>query len=129
MNGSAELFPGFAVHRVKTEGAEIFLRTGGRGPPLLLLHGYPQTHACWHKVAAELARHVTLVMPDLRGYGSSSVPASDPEHRRYSKRAMAEDCLQVMRSLGHHHFIAAGHDRPFRKHDRMLARFDRFHRF
>ncbi len=112
MNAIADLFPGFAEHRIATDGgAEIFLRIGGTGPPLLLLHGYPQSHACWHRIAPELARHATLVMPDLRGYGASSVPASDAHHKAYSKRAMAEDCLQVMRALGHERFIAAGHDR------------------
>ena len=87
------------------------LRTGGAGPPLLLLHGYPQTHVCWHKIAPELARHFTLVVPDLRGYGASSAPAGDAEHMTYSKRAMAADCLAVMRALGHRHFMVAGHDR------------------
>jgi haloacetate dehalogenase len=111
MTAAADLFPGFAEHRIATDGAEIFLRIGGSGPPLLLLHGYPQTHVCWHKIAAELARHVTLIMLDLRGYGASSVPPSDTGHVAYSKRAMAEDCLQVMRALGHARFAVAGHDR------------------
>ena len=87
------------------------MRTGGTGPPLLLLHGYPQTHVCWHKIAPELARHVTLVLADLRGYGASSAPAGDAEHKIYSKRAMAEDCLAVMRALGHERFMVGGHDR------------------
>ena len=99
-----------AAHQ-DTQGAEIFLRTGGSGPPLLLLHGYPQTHVCWHKIAPELARHVTLVIADLRGYGASSAPPGDAEHTTYSKRAMAEDCLRVMRALGHERFMVAGHDR------------------
>jgi haloacetate dehalogenase len=111
MNALPDLFPGFAERRIKTEGAEIFLRTGGTGPPLLLLHGYPQTHVCWHKVAPELTRYATLVIPDLRGYGTSSAPPGDAEHKTYSKRAMAEDCLAVMRALGHPRFIVAGHDR------------------
>jgi haloacetate dehalogenase len=111
MNAMPDLFPGFAERRIKTEGAEIFLRTGGSGPPLLLLHGYPQTHVSWHKVAPELARHFTLVIADLRGYGASSAPPGDAEHAVYSKRAMAQDCLAVMRSLGHQRFIVAGHDR------------------
>jgi haloacetate dehalogenase len=109
-----ELFPGFASRRIKTQGAEIFLRTGGSGPPLLLLHGYPQTHACWHKMAPELAKHFTLVIPDLRGYGESSVPASDEKHLVYSKRAMAADCLTVMRELGHQSFMVLSHDRGAR---------------
>jgi haloacetate dehalogenase len=111
MNVTADLFPGFAERRIDTGAAQIFVRTGGRGVPLLLLHGYPQTHVCWHKVAPELARHATLVIADLRGYGASSVPPSDAEHAAYSKRAMAEDCLKVMRALGHERFVAAGHDR------------------
>jgi haloacetate dehalogenase len=111
MNAMPDLFPGFAERRVETDGAEIFLRTGGAGPPLLLLHGYPQVHVAWHKIAPELARHCTLVIPDLRGYGASSAPAGDTEHKVYSKRTMAEDCLAVMRALGHDRFMVAGHDR------------------
>jgi len=111
MNVTADLFPGFAERRIDTGAAQIFLRTGGSGPPLLLLHGYPQTHVCWHRIAPELARHVTLVVADLRGYGASSVPPSDAEHVAYSKRAMAEDCLKVMRTLGHERFVVGGHDR------------------
>ncbi len=111
MNVIADLFPGFAEHRIKTDGAEIFVRTGGAGPALLLLHGYPQTHVTWHKIAPELARHVTLVLADLRGYGASSAPPGDAEHKTYSKRAMAEDCLAVMRALGHERFMVGGHDR------------------
>jgi haloacetate dehalogenase len=107
-----DLFPGFAERRIKTaDNVEIYLRTGGSGPPLLLLHGYPQTHAVWHKVAPELARHCTLVIPDLRGYGTSSAPTGDAAHVIYSKRAMGEDCLAVMRVLGHRRFAVAGHDR------------------
>ncbi len=112
MSALPDLFPGFAEHRVKTDpDVEIFLRTGGSGPPLLLLHGYPQTHVAWHKITPELARHCTLVVADLRGYGTSSAPAGDTEHRTYSKRAMAQDCLSVMRALGHQRFMIAGHDR------------------
>ena len=86
-------------NRVPTEGAQIFVRAGGSGPPLLL-HGHPQSHVCWHRIAPELARHVTLVIADLRGYGSSSAPPGDAEHKTYSKRTMAAGCLQVMRALG-----------------------------
>jgi haloacetate dehalogenase len=112
MSTLPDLFPGFAERRIETAaGVEIYLRTGGSGPPLLLLHGYPQTHVCWHKVAAELARDCTLVIADLRGYGASSAPPGDAEHAIYSKRAMAEDCLAVMRALGHPRFAVAGHDR------------------
>jgi haloacetate dehalogenase len=111
MNAMPDMFPGFAERRIATKGAEIFLRTGGSGPPLLLLHGYPQTHVSWHKVAPELARHCTLVIADLRGYGASSTPPGDAEHRVYSKRAMAEDFVAVMKSLGYQRFILAGNDR------------------
>lgn len=106
-----DLYPGFAHHRIETDGGEIFLRTGGSGPPLLLLHGYPMTHVCWHRIAHRLASQVTLVLPDLRGYGASSAPPGDSAHTAYSKRAMAQDMRAVMRALGHSRFIAAGHDR------------------
>ena len=111
MNALPDLFAGFTEKRIKTAGAEIFLRMGGGGPPVLLLHGYPQVHVCWHKIAPELARHCTLVIPDLRGYGASSAPPSDPEHKVYSKRSMGEDCIEVMRALGHARFAVVGHDR------------------
>ena len=112
MSDLPDLFPGFAARRIETaDGIQIHLRTGGSGPPLLLLHGYPQTHVMWHKVAPELAKHCTLVIPDLRGYGTSSAPLGDEAHATYSKRAMAEDCLLVMRELGHARFMVAGHDR------------------
>jgi len=110
----ADLFPGFEAREVETDGAGIFLRTGGMGPPLLLVHGYPQTHVTWHKVAPALSRHFTLVIPDLRGYGQSSVPASDPAHFAYSKRAMANDLVQAMEALGHTRFNLCGHDRGAR---------------
>jgi haloacetate dehalogenase len=110
-----DLYPGFATHRIKTRGAEIHLRTGGpnggQGPALLLLHGYPQTHVCWHKVAPILAQEFTLVIPDLRGYGDSAAPATDAQHLTYSKRAMAQDMVEVMAALGHARFLLAGHDR------------------
>jgi len=106
-----DLFPGFAARTVTTGGADIFLRTGGNGPPLLLVHGYPQTHAMWHRIAPTLAEHFTLVIPDLRGYGQSSVPESDPSHAAYSKRTMAQDMVAVMAALGHERFNIAGHDR------------------
>jgi haloacetate dehalogenase len=112
MSDLPDLFPGFATRRIETiGGVEIYVRMGGSGPPLLLLHGYPQTHVIWHKVAPDLARHCTLIIPDLRGYGASSAPLGDDDHLTYSKRAMAEDCLTVMRELGHPRFMVAGHDR------------------
>src|SRR5262245_63251349 len=104
------LFPGFAGRKIRTSGATINLKVGGEGPPMLLLHGYPQTHAMWHKVAPALARDYTVVCADLRGYGDSSKPAGLPDHSNYSKRAMARDVAQVMTALGHQRFHLVGHD-------------------
>ena len=101
----------FAERRINAGEAEIHLRMGGKGPPLLLLHGYPQTHVIWHRVAPILARDFTLVMPDLRGYGRSTGPAPDAEHLGHSKRAMALDMVAVMAALGFERFGLAGHDR------------------
>ena len=97
----------------------IRLRSGGAGPPLLLLHGHPQTHVMWHKIAPDLARDFTVVAPDLRGYGGSSKPAPAPGHETYSKRAMAKDQIAVMRTLGFTRFFVAGHDRGARCAYRM----------
>jgi len=108
------LFEGFTARRVSTGEGELFARIGGAGPPLLLLHGYPQTHVAWHRVAPVLARQFTLVVPDLRGYGQSRGPAPDTEHRRYSKRAMAQDMAALMTTLGYERFRLAGHDRGAR---------------
>jgi haloacetate dehalogenase len=119
MSSLPDLYPGFAERRIETTGAQIYLRTGGSGPPLLLLHGYPQTHVCWHRMAPDLAREFTLVIPDLRGYGSSTGPQGDAAHTLYSKRVMAEDCLTAMRALGHERFVIAGHDRGGRVAYRM----------
>ena len=116
---ASPLFPGFRLLDVETAEATIRLRTGGGGPPLLLLHGYPQTHAMWHKVAPRLARRFTLVCADLRGYGDSSKPASTPDHATYSKRAMAVDMVEAMRALGHARFHLAGHDRGGRVAHRL----------
>ena len=115
----SELFPGFQRKRVRTSGAAIHLVHGGRGDPLLLLHGYPQTHAMWHKVAPELARDYTVVCPDLRGYGDSSKPKGLPDHANYAKRAMALDMAQVMSALGHERFHVVGHDRGGRVGHRL----------
>jgi haloacetate dehalogenase len=109
-----DLFPGFQRRTFKTRGAEIFARVGGSGVPLVLLHGYPQTHVIWHRMAEKLAEHFTLVIPDLRGYGSSSIPADEPDHFSYSKRAMAQDVCDVMDELGHRRFLVCGHDRGAR---------------
>ena len=113
------LFPGFWRGRVRTSGATINFATAGEGPPVLLLHGYPQTHAMWHKVAPVLARDYTVVCPDLRGYGASSKPKGAPDHSNYSKRAMALDMVEVMRSLGHKAFHLVGHDRGGRVAHRL----------
>jgi haloacetate dehalogenase len=114
-----QLFPGFVSRRFRTTGAEIHTVIGGSGPPLLLLHGYPQTHAIWHRIAPELATRFTVVCPDLRGYGDSSKPAGDAQHVNYSKRAMAQDQVEVMQALGFEHFDVAGHDRGGRVAHRM----------
>lgn len=110
--GSAGLmFEDFRESRVDVGEAELFVRHGGDGPPVLLLHGHPRTHATWHRVAPLLAADFTVVCPDLRGYGRSSKPPSTPDHEPYSKRAMARDMLALMRALGHDRFAVAGHDR------------------
>ncbi len=113
------MFDGFETRRIATSGAEINLRLGGSGPPLLLLHGYPQTHVMWHRVAPYLAERFTVVAADLRGYGDSAKPPSDPPHATYSKRAMARDQVEVMSSLGFERFAAVGHDRGARVTHRM----------
>lgn len=116
----AELFPGFTRSLIQLDGSiEICIRTGGRGPPLLLLHGHPQTHAMWHRVARDLSRHFSLVLADLRGYGDSSKPAGLPDHSNYSRRTMASDMVQVMERLGHHHFSILAHDRGARVAHRL----------
>jgi haloacetate dehalogenase len=113
------LFPDFAVHRIRANGVDIHCVVGGAGPPLLLLHGYPQTHAMWHRIAPALAREYTVVCPDLRGYGDSGKLASDATHAAYSKRAMAQDMVDVMRALDFPRFRLAGHDRGGRVAHRL----------
>ena len=108
------MFEGFTQKRIKTSGAEINLMQGGNGAPLLLIHGYPQNHVIWHKVAPRLAQQFSLVIPDLRGYGDSSKPPTDAEHLPYSKRAMALDMVEVMTALGFDRFDVCGHDRGAR---------------
>ena len=105
------MFEGFSGQRIDTGELSIHLRVGGSGPPLLLLHGYPQNHLMWHAVAPILAQRFTVVCPDLRGYGQSDKPRGDEDHETYSKRAMARDQLAVMRKLGFDRFSAVGHDR------------------
>ncbi|HVF65548.1 MAG TPA: alpha/beta hydrolase [Casimicrobiaceae bacterium] len=115
----AQLFPGFEAREIDASGASIHCVVGGKGPPLLLLHGYPQTHAIWHRVAPRLAERYTVVCADLRGYGDSSKPPGDTEHATYSKRAMANDMVELMQSLGFTRFRLAGHDRGGRVSHRL----------
>lgn len=109
----------FTRQQLQVNGVSINLRHGGNGPPLLLLHGFPQTHVIWHKVADRLAQHYTLVMPDLRGYGDSSKPQGAVDHGNYSKRVMAQDMLEVMRMLGFDSFFVGAHDRGARVAHRL----------
>jgi haloacetate dehalogenase len=113
------LFPGFTNRKLRTSAASINVTYGGSGDAVLLLHGYPQTHAMWHKVAPQLARDYTVVCADLRGYGGSSKPKGLPDHSNYSKRAMASDMVEVMRALGHERFHVVGHDRGGRVGHRL----------
>ncbi|HEX3468725.1 MAG TPA: alpha/beta hydrolase [Candidatus Elarobacter sp.] len=105
------MFEDFELSFVDTGEATIRVRRGGSGPPLLLLHGHPQTHVMWHLVAPRLAREFTVVAMDLRGYGDSSKPVTTPDHEPYSKRAMGRDAVAVMRHFGFDRFDVAGHDR------------------
>ncbi len=114
------MFEGFKARRIKTSGAEIHLRTGGRGPAVLMLHGYPQSHVMWRHMAPRLSDRFTVVCPDLRGYGDSSVPEPDLEHHTYSKRAMAADMTEVMTALGFERFAVVGHDRGARVGYRLV---------
>lgn len=106
-----DLFPGFRAGRIRTRDAELFARIGGNGPPLVLLHGYPQTHACWHRIAPVLARHFTLVLWDLPGYGESRVSGGEADESPYSKRGMARTLVAGLHELGLSRFSLAGHDR------------------
>lgn len=109
----------FRYQTVDAGDVTINVAFAGSGSPLLLLHGYPQTHLMWHKVAPTLAKDFQVICPDLRGYGDSSKPDSDPEHRTYSKRRMAADMVAVMTALGHQQFSVAGHDRGARVTHRL----------
>ncbi|HLZ69411.1 MAG TPA: alpha/beta hydrolase [Dehalococcoidia bacterium] len=113
------MFDGFQRRRIEANGVTINLVTAGSGPPLLLLHGYPQTHAMWHRVAPGLAEDFTVVVPDLRGYGASEKPPGGGDHAVYTKRTMALDQVEVMRALGFPRFRVAGHDRGARVAYRM----------
>jgi pimeloyl-ACP methyl ester carboxylesterase len=107
----ADLFPGYDSKWINTRSGRIFARVGGNGPPLLLLHGFSETHVMWHRVAPQLADKFTLIIADLPGYGWSDMPESDKEHTPYTKRAMARTIVEAMQQLGHVHFALAGHDR------------------
>jgi haloacetate dehalogenase len=109
----ADLYSDFGSHTASTNAGRIFARVGGSGPPLVLLHGFPETGAMWHRIAPALSRRFTLIIPDLRGYGWSSAPASR-EGEGYSKRVMAFDIVALMEDLGHARFRFAGHDRGAR---------------
>ena len=113
------MFEGFEDHDVDVDGTRIHAVVGGSGPPVLLLHGYPQTHVMWHAVAPALAERHTVVAADLRGYGDSARPPSDPDHATYAKRATAADQVGLMRALGHDRFAVVGHDRGARVAHRM----------
>ncbi len=114
-----DFFPGFTSERVKTSGAEINLVRAGSGPPVLLLHGAPQTHISWRLVAPELSKTHTVIVPDLRGYGDSSKPPDTADHTNYSKRAMALDQVEVMTHFGFDRFPVVGHDRGGRVGHRL----------
>jgi haloacetate dehalogenase len=114
-----EFFPGFRRQTIQTSGTTINVVIGGGGPPVLLLHGYPQTHVEWRKIAPELAKSYTLVIPDLRGYGDSDKPAGGDNHINYSKRAMALDQVEVMEKLGFSRFSMVSHDRGARVGHRL----------
>ena len=113
------MFKGFKKKFVKVKKGKIFCRVGGKGPALLLLHGYPQTHLMWHKTAPQLAKHFNVIVADLRGYGDSFVLQSDKHHKNYSKREMSKDMIQLMEKLGFKKFFVAGHDRGGRVAHRM----------
>ncbi len=113
------MFEGFTQHDVPVDGATLRARVGGNGPPLLLLHGHPQTHAIWHRVAPRLAEHHTVVLADLRGYGDSTRPAPGEDSAAYAKRVMAQDMVQLMRHFDHRHFLIGAHDRGARVAHRL----------
>jgi len=113
------MFAGFVKDQRHVNGVDVAYRLGGSGPGLLLLHGHPQTHVIWHKIAEPLAEHFTVVAADLRGYGDSARPAADEQHRSYSKREMARDNVELMQSLGFAQFSILAHDRGARVAHRL----------
>ena len=120
---TAKLFPGFAQTEVRTSGATIPVLHKGEGPPVLLLHGYPETHVTWHKVAPRLAEQFSVYVPDLRGYGDSSRPPDGDRHINHSFRAMALDQIETMRHFGHEQFLVGSHDRGARVAHRLCLDF------
>lgn len=116
-------FPGFTLEHIQAKDGPVRLRCAGSGPPLLLLHGNPQTHAMWHAVAPELAKRFTVICPDLRGYGGSLKPPATPDHAPYAKKAMARDLVQVMEHFGHTRFLVGSHDRGARVAHRLALDF------
>ena len=110
----------FISKKIKTTGALINTKIGGTGPPILLMHGYPQTHLMWHKIAPQLSKKFTVIVTDLRGYGDSSKLETDNSHIVYSKKRMALDQVEVMKALGFEKFYAVGHDRGARVLHRMM---------
>ncbi|MEL6840015.1 MAG: alpha/beta hydrolase [Pseudomonadota bacterium] len=118
---ATRFFDGFEERYFDTSSGRIFCRIGGKGPPLVLLHGYPQTSAMWHAVADDLAQGYRVICPDLRGYGRSLKPVTDAKHTPYSKRAMAGDVIAIMDALGHDRFLVGAHDRGGRVAHRLAA--------
>ncbi len=116
---SPGFFPGFSTDHIETDGTTIFVRRAGSGPPVLLLHGFPETHLMWRGIAPLLARDFSVVCADLRGYGQSGCPESSPDHSPYAKRVMAQDMVSIMGHLGFERFSVAGHDRGGRVAYRM----------
>lgn len=114
------MFPGFRKEKLKVKETSIHFVKKGSGPPLLLLHGYPQSHVMWHKIAPALAEKYTVIASDLRGYGDSGKPATDEKHSPYSKRKMATDQVQLMEALGYSSFLLASHDRGSRVAHRLV---------
>ncbi|MDO9092565.1 MAG: alpha/beta hydrolase [Rubrivivax sp.] len=121
MQDDGPWFDGFEARGIDLEATRIHARTGGRAgaPPLLLLHGFPQTHVMWHRVAQRLAPHFQLVLPDLRGYGRSAMPPGEADHANYSKRTLALDLARLMQTLGHERYAVCGHDRGGRVAHRL----------
>ena len=117
--GDDAFFQGFRLEFIDTGDTKLRVRSGGNGNPVVLLHGHPRTHTTWHRVAPRLAEDFFVVCPDLRGYGQSSKVRSTPDHQAYSKRAMADDIVALMHSMGHERFAVVGHDRGAHVAQRM----------